>query len=418
MSTKDFLNLGRETNKGSALHALKDEGAAGAYDFAVLDVSGITVDQDTFRLGYDQYEVNVVLTDTVAESVAIVEVGDTTIVFDAAWGIAGLPGDVIRMEDEYMIVIDYNAANKFANVLRGQFGSTEAEHSIANSDTFQAAQPVAAGNFACPLDDTAAAASVIDIAAAVQFWSDGGYSKGLGGGIGVRVENGLKVDAVSGVADSVVFAYPADGGVADNSDGLDSVTVDFTDGGTGEDYLEAVDGTDFVELGVTDGETITIGSAVANDGAYVVTGVDPRVVDAFGVEVTPSKISVATASWTDEAQGDAITIAQADAWTNGTLTAFGGGVEPASQLYSVIWYVWTAADVTANSKEFYAPFDVTEAVVSAFESDGSPHRTQSGTDELNFDGAVTVTANRLVSVAEGTNDQLAADDIIKLEFFG
>ena len=325
MSTKDFLVLGKETNKGSALHSVKDEGAAGAYDFATLTYSGILVDQEVFQLGDDVYEVNIVTTDTGAEATAEVTAGDTSFVFDTAPTIPLLPGDVIRMEVEFMIVIDYNVNGPSVNVLRGQFGSTDVTHSIANSDTFQAAQPVVDGNFAVPTSSTDESVGDAQIASAVQFWSDGGYSKGLGGGIGVRVQNGLKVDAINTIDDVIVFAYPADGGVADTD---------------------------------------------ASDQ------------------------------------------------TNGAITAFGGGVEEASQLYSVIWHVWTADDDTAGSKEFYAPFDVVEAVVTAFESDGSPHRTQSGTDELNFDGAVTVTASRLVSVSEGTADVLTAGDIIKLEFFG
>ncbi len=326
MSTKDFLNLGKETNKGSALHALKDEGAAGAFDYARLNLSGISVDQETFTLGSeDVYEVNVILTDTGSESTVQVEVGDTSIIFDVAFTIPALPGDVIRMQDEYMIVIDYNVLGPSANVVRGAFGSTEAVHSVVNSDTFQAVQPVVAGNFAVPNDNTAAAAFVIDCAAAVEFWKTG-YSKGLGGGIGVRVENALKVDAIVGPAtDEVVFAIAAD----------------------------------------------------ANPAAT-----------------------------------------NAEGFTNGTITTFGDGVEAASQKYSTIWYVWTAADDTAGSKEFYAPFDVVEAVVTAYEANGSPHRTQTGTDEVNFDGVVTVTASRFVSVSEGTVDVLAANDIIKLEFFG
>lgn len=230
MSQKLFLNTGLETIKGGALHALKDAGNAGAYDYAVLDQTGIAVDQDTFTLGTDVYEVNVVLTDTGSESTAIVAVGDTSITFDTAFTIPALPGDVIRMEDEYMIVVDYNAAGPSANVIRGAFGSTEAVHSIANSDTFQAAQPVAAGNFAVPTDDTAAAAFVLDCAAAVNFWKTG-YSKGLGGGIGVKVQNGLKVDAFSGAADSVVFAYPADGGTAAAAEAMTNATIDATFGG-------------------------------------------------------------------------------------------------------------------------------------------------------------------------------------------
>ena len=230
MSSKFFKNVGVETTKGAVIHALKDEGAAGTYDYAVLDLSGVAVDQETFQLAGDVYEYNAVATDTGSESLSQIEIGDTSIIFDTQPTIALLPGDVIRMEDEYMIVIDYNAnGTGSCNVVRGQFGSTEAQHTIVNSDTFQAAQPVAAGNFACPGDDTAAAAAVIDIANAVQFWSDGGYSKGLGGGIGVRVENSLKVDAFTGVADSVVFAKEADGGVGEgNLEGFTNGTIDAT----------------------------------------------------------------------------------------------------------------------------------------------------------------------------------------------
>ena len=227
MSTKFFKNVGVETIKGAVLHALKDEGAAGTYDYAVLDLSGVAVDQEVFQIGDDIYEYNAILTDTGAESTVQIEVGDTSIIFDTAPTIALLPGDVIRMEAEYMIVIDYNVNGPSANVVRGQFGSTEAQHTIVNSDTFQAAQPVVAGNFACPGDDTAAAAAVLDIAAAVQFWTDGGYSKGLGGGIGVRVQNGLKVDAFSGTADSVVFAKEADGSVGGAlTEGFTNGTID------------------------------------------------------------------------------------------------------------------------------------------------------------------------------------------------
>ena len=214
MSTKDFLVLGKETNKGSALHSVKDEGAAGAYDFATLTYSGVLVDQEVFQLGDDVYEVNIITTDTAAEATAEVTAGDTSFVFDTAPAIAPLPGDVIRMEVEFMIVIDYNPNGPSVNVVRGAFGSTDATHSIANSDTFQAAQPVVAGNFAVPTSSTDESVGDAQIASAVQFWSDGGYSKGLGGGIGVRVQNGLKVDAVNTIDDVIVFAYPADGGVA------------------------------------------------------------------------------------------------------------------------------------------------------------------------------------------------------------
>ncbi len=354
MSSKDFLNIGLETTKGSALFSLKDEGAAGAYDFAVFDFSGVAVDQERFKLGDDVYEIQSILTDTAAESTGVVGAADQSVQFDQAFDIAVVQGDVIRMEDEYMIIIDYDAVNFFAHVHRGQFGSTAVEHSIANSDTFQAAQAVLAGALSCPIDDTAAAAVVADVALAVEFWKTG-YSKGLGGGIGVRVENSLKVDAFSGTADSVVFAYEANGGVAPAHDGTDAATVNFTDGGAGEDYMTRTDGGSWVEEGVIAGEDITIASAVANDGTYEVLSVSDTV------------IYVATASWTDEAQADAITVAQEFCQTNATLTVFGGGVEPASQVYSRV--VFKAGATTAVS--YVAPWTVLEAYVTIWGADGA-----------------------------------------------
>ncbi len=312
MSTKDFLNIGLETIKGSALHSLKDEGAAGAYDFAILAFSGVVVDEEEFRLGSDTYEFNVVTTDTAAESVAVVEVGDTSIVFDTQPTIAPLPGDAIRMETEFMVVLDYNPnGTGSVNVVRGAFGSTEAEHSIANSDTFQADQPVVAGNFAVPSSSTDESVADAQIAAAVQWWSDGGYSKGLGGGIGVRVQNGLKVDAVNAVNDEVLFAYPADGGVADT---------------------------------------------LATD------------------------------------------------MTNATITTFGGGVEPASQVYSK--FVIVAAGTGALV--FFAPFTVVEAWVTIHGADGAIIEAAANT--------VSVVGGRVVTVSSGGS--LAAGVVATVHILG
>lgn len=293
MSQKLFLNTGLETIKGGALHALKDAGNAGAYDFATLDLTGVVVDQETFTLGTDVYEVNVVATDTGAESTVQVEAGDTSIIFDVAPTIPLLPGDVIRMESEFMIVVDYNVNGPSANVVRGAFGSTAAQHTIANSDTFQAAQPVAAGNFAVPVSATAAATAKVEIAAAVGFWSTG-WRKGLGGGTGVTVQNGLKVDAFVGAGtDDVVFAYPADGGVATTAEGF----------------------------------------------------------------------------------------------TNGTLSAFAGGVEPAELVYTK--HVLVAAGTGAIS--FVAPWDVAEAWVTLHGADGAIIEAAANT--------VAVTNSRLVTVS-------------------
>jgi hypothetical protein len=215
------------------------------------------------------------------------------------------------MESEFMIVVDYNVNGPSANVIRGAFGSTEAQHTIANSDTFQADQPVAAGNFAVPVAATAEATAKAEIAAAVGFWSTG-YRKGLGGGTGVTVKNGLKVDAFVGpTGDSVVFAYAANGGVSST----------------------------------------------------------------------------------------------AEAFTNGTITAFGGGVEPASQKYAKILHKATAGDVSAGVVEFVAPWTVDEAYAFVADSTGV---------QLAWDGTVVVTGGRYVSVNNGGATDWAAGDVIEL----
>jgi hypothetical protein len=372
MSQKLFKNVGVETIKGGALQALKNNGNAGSFDSAVFTFTGIAVDQEEFSLGEDTYEFHSILTDTAAESVAIVAAGDTAFTFDVAPTIALVPGAVIRMETEFMIVVDYNVNGPSVNVIRGAFGSTDAAHSIANSDTFQAAQAYGAGNLPVPLSAVAAATADGQLIGALNFWNTG-YRKGLGGGTGITVENALKVLAVQGAGTTVTIGIEADGGVPDTSDGLDSVTVNFTDGGAGEDYLESTDGTDFLALGIKDGDVITIGSAVANDGAYTVTGVDA------------GQINVATGSWTDEAQADAITISQATAQTNATLTAFAGGVEPAGQNYSVV----NVLD-DGSAFQLFAPFDVTLASVLTFTAGGALVEAS--------DLVAAVTGARLVSV--------------------
>lgn len=281
MSTKDFLVLGKETNKGSALHSLKDEGAAGVFDFARLDLSGVAVDAETFTLGGDVYEVHSILTDTGAESTVQIEVGDTSITFDTAPTIPLVKDAVIRMESEYMIVIEVNlTGNTSVQVLRGQFGSTEAQHTVANSDTFQAAQLVTGNNFAVPTDDVAAAAFVIDCAAAVQFWTDGGYNKGLGGGIGVKVQNGLKVDAFVGPAtDEVVFALAANGSAGGaNSEAFTNGTLDAAFGGGIEEASQVYSK---VVLKAAGTAAIDVVAPFVVDEAYVtIWGADGAIIEA------------------------------------------------------------------------------------------------------------------------------------------
>ena len=311
MSQKLFLNTGQETIKGGALHALKDAGNAGAYDHAVLALTGVVVDQETFTLGDDVYEVNVVATDTTQDTGTGGEFNNTSPVINVPITGAAV-GDVYLIESEFVIVLEASASSAY--VSRGFAGSTIAAH--GNSLTiFGADQQVAAGNFAVPVSSTAAATADDQIAAAVQFWTDGGYSKGLGGGIGVRVENGLKVDAVLAAASTIVFGYPADGGVATTAEGF----------------------------------------------------------------------------------------------TNGTLTAFINGIEPASQVRSTIYHTVVAGDVSAGNVDYFAPFTVVKANAVVKDSTGNV---------LAWDGAVSILGGRVVRVDNGGATDWAAGDVIELTMLG
>lgn len=296
MSQKLFLNTGQETIKGGALHALKDAGNAGAYDFATLTLTGVAVDQETFTLGDDVYEVNLITTDNTQDTGTGGEYNNTSPVINVP--LTGMaPGDVILVESEFMIVLEASASSAY--VSRGFAGSTIAAH--GNSITvFEAAQQVAAGNFAVPLSAAAAATADGEIIAAVQFWSDGGYRKGLGGGIGVQVQNGLKVDALQGAGTSVIFAYPADGGVASTAEGF----------------------------------------------------------------------------------------------TNGTLSAFAGGIEPANQRYAKVSFV----SAGTGAEDLVAPFAISSANVKAYDATSGRLLNANATGGVVVEAAVAAN-NRLVTVS-------------------
>lgn len=306
MSQKLFLNTGLETIKGGALHALKDAGNAGAYDFCELALTGVVVDQETFTLGGDVYEVNVIATDSTQDTGTGGEFNNTAPVINIPYTGAA-EGDVILVESEFMVVLQATATSAF--VQRGFAGSTIAAH--GNSLTiFKAVQQVAAGNLAVPVSATAAATADDQIVAAVNYWKEG-YVKGLGGGTGNRVQNGLKVDAfLSDGTTTVAFAYPADGGVATT----------------------------------------------------------------------------------------------AETFTNGTITAFGGGVEPASLKYTK--HVVVASGTGAI--DLVAPWPVVEAWVTIHGADGALIEAALNT--------VTVTSNRLVTVSAGGS--LAAGVVATIHMLG
>lgn len=307
MSQKLFLNTGLETIKGGALHALKNAGNAGAYDFCELALTGVVVDTETFTLGGDTYEINVVATDSTQTTGTGGEFNNTSPVINVPYTGAA-KGDIIRVENEFMLVLDASATSAF--VRRGFAGSTIAVH--GNSLTiFKAVQQVTAGNLPVPVSATAAATADDEIVAAVNYLSTG-YATGLGGGTGVVVQNGLKVDAfLSQGTTTVGFAYPADGGVATT----------------------------------------------------------------------------------------------AETFTNGTISAFGNGVEPAEIQYAVIPHVVTAGDVSAGAIELVAPWAVSHVFVEVFDA--------STFKELAWDGAVTVTSSRHVRIDNaGVTDWAAGDTVL------
>ena len=311
MSQKLFLNTGLETIKGGALHALKDAGNAGAYDFCELALTGVVVDTETFTLGGDVYEINAITTDSTQDTGTGGEWNNTSEVINVPYTGAA-KGDIILVESEFMLVLDASATSAF--VRRGFAGSTIAAH--GNSLTiFKAAQQVTAPNLPVPVSATAAATADDQIVAAVNYLSTG-YASGLGGGNGVVVQNGLKVDAfLSDGTTTVAFAYPADGGVATT----------------------------------------------------------------------------------------------AETFTNGTITAFGGGVEPASQQYAKVLHKITAGDVTAGSIDFVAPFTVNEAFAAVYLTTGL-------IDEA-WDGAVVVTSGRLVTVNNAGASDWAAGETLVVQFY-
>ncbi len=324
MSTKDFLNIGRETTKGSALQDLKDAGAAGAQDFAILDLSGVVVDTETFTLGDDVYEINLIATDNGLDT------GTGGLYNNDAKGPIQVPltsaqvdvGDIILIGTEFMKVVAVGPSS--STVVRGYAGSTIAAHADSQTILEAVQQIVAASDFAVPVAATTAATAKVEIATAVNSFSLG-INEQLGQGTAKVDQAALIVEAfVGGGTDAVVFHLPADKGVPDS----------------------------------------------------------------------------------------------AETFTNGTITAFGGGVEAASQQYSVIWRVVSMADASANLISVVAPFDVTEAVVTVYAATGALKITQvAAGDAVPYNGVVTVTGSRLVEMDNAGTADFAENDIVKIEFF-
>lgn len=269
---------GDTTIKGKALLAL-GKANYGSVSWARLLLTGDVIDQEVFQLGDDVYEIHDIDTDTLSESTVAVGAGDVSITFDVAPAIALVPGAVIRMESEFMVVLEVGSTTD-VQVLRGAFGSTAATHSIANSDTFQAAQAVVADALAIPFAGTLTAA-VADgfITDSVDFWK-AGYSKGIGRGLGTTVKAGLEVTAQLDASATAIYFLRA------GAEGL-AATEGFTNGTISanfevENEIGTVEKTTVVRPIVTaDEAAVTLDIALA----FTPTAVDVNMYTA-GVAVT------------------------------------------------------------------------------------------------------------------------------------
>lgn len=327
MSTKDFLNIGLETNKGSALQSLKDEGRAGARTFAILTLTAGAVDQQTFSLGGDTYEMHFLVTDRGLDT----GVGAANAFNNTSPGPLAVPltsaqvdvGDIISIGGEVFKVVATGPSS--STVVRGYAGSAIVAHADSTTIT-EAANPLTdLTNFPIPVPLTSAASAVkLLVRDAVNYFNIA-RNEQLGEGTVKVNKAALDVEAfVGGATNGVVF------------------------------------------------------------------------------HVQPTKTPPVTA----------------EALSFATLTAFGEGVEPASQKYSTIWRVVTAAEAAAGVIRLVSPFDVTEVVATVFDATGALKSTLIvAGDTLLWNGAVTVVANRLVEVDNGGTSDFAENDIVKIEFF-
>lgn len=161
MSNKLLNSIGLETTKGELLHGLA-QGVWGAKDYALLVMAGNVVDQETFTLGSDVYELHQINTDTTVNT-ANSELDNTDT--ESVVTLTGVAvGAILLVESEFMQVTEVGTT--YVKVSRGYAGSTIAAHADAE-DIYKAAQAVGTGNIPVPLGATltlTAASALIETA--------------------------------------------------------------------------------------------------------------------------------------------------------------------------------------------------------------------------------------------------------------
>lgn len=386
MSRQIFTAVGDGTLKGSALQAVMRENW-GHDDFATLDLTaGNDGDQDVFKIGDDFYEIALMTTDTGLDATAEVTAGDVAFTTDAANSL--VKGDVIAMETELMVVVASDGLN--VNVLRGQFGTTDATHTAgANTSVLTAANALGAGNLACPVFSLTNTLADTDIARAINYWQTG-YNDSVGGGRGIHVKAKSPVTAILGTTQVYVHT-PATGAVLANSDGTVSAIVDFD---ATANTITRTDGGSWIDDGFRSGDGITITNAVdgGNNTTYTLTG------------VTATVFSVASVAADETA--DTIDVVNDNALANGVMGAFRAGVEPASVNGTRIKYVATAADVTEGTIRFVLPFTPSSVAVTVKDA-----IIQTAVN-VAWDGAVTVTDSLVEVDNSGVVDWAAGNLLI------
>lgn len=173
MSYKTFLHVGRETVKGDALHQLSDA-AAGHYDVGYLRLAADVADRETITIGEDSFELVSYATDSTEVTSAFDNTNAEVTETATAHGFA--VGDILRIENEFVLVTAVGSANTFT-ASRGYAGSTIASHADATAIYKKGATALTAGKITLPIGATLTpAAAGPQIATGIQALNNAGFS--------------------------------------------------------------------------------------------------------------------------------------------------------------------------------------------------------------------------------------------------
>lgn len=153
------------TMKGKVLGLLAGQ-AQGYRSTAVLDLTGVLVDGETFKLGAAQFEINDCSTAETATGTTS-STTDVSVALSAAPDRDFVKGEVFGIGSEYVKVTSHLPGAQTVYVERGYAGSTAATHSGATITRVAAARLPLTGNYIIPVDDLTQAEGAAKIAAAV-----------------------------------------------------------------------------------------------------------------------------------------------------------------------------------------------------------------------------------------------------------